>query len=201
MGKDTINKAAIDVGGFIHRLGEGYYAYAAAITILREPKAIDLIPPVESGQSVPVGHIAGKFGGGHFYHFPYYLEQARTNTLITSEMDRVWCVGSLLAISDMLEKYKYFDRNPQLELIRHLRNGVAHGNVFRITDKRNLEKYPARMRIESIERNHPTIYEIKTELNGRQVLFDFIDLADLISAFFFVGSYLLDFGNGKLQSR
>jgi hypothetical protein len=44
---------------------------------------------------------------------------------MVDDLDRVWLVGSLLAIGDALMRHCYFDHAPELELLRHLRNGVA----------------------------------------------------------------------------
>jgi hypothetical protein len=42
-------------------------------------------------------------------------------------------MGALLTLGDALQVHRYFDHSPELELIYHLRNGVAHGNRFTFT--------------------------------------------------------------------
>jgi hypothetical protein len=60
-----------------------------------------------------------------------------TNKAIAEEFPRVWLTGALLAVGDALKDNDYFDHAPELELVYHLRNGVAHGNRF---DIRNLTR-------------------------------------------------------------
>ena len=51
---------------------------------------------------------------------------------MVEELGRVWLVGALLRTGDALQRHHYFNRAPELELLRHLRNGVARRNVFKI---------------------------------------------------------------------
>jgi hypothetical protein len=87
---------------------------------------------------VPVGHVLRKDGTSHVFHFTHFLAQVGSNPAMVDDLDRVWFVGSLLVIGDALTRHRYFDRAPELELLRHLRNGVAHGNAFRIDDPNSL---------------------------------------------------------------
>jgi hypothetical protein len=66
---------------------------------------------------------------------------------MVDDLDRLWLVGALLTIGDALKQHRYFDRAPELELLRHLRNGAAHGNTFRIKNPKELEEYPAHNRL------------------------------------------------------
>ena len=54
-------------------------------------------------------------------------------------------MGAMLTLGDELSVHGYFDRAPILELVYHLRNGVAHGNRFNITKdgKKRLARRPA----------------------------------------------------------
>jgi hypothetical protein len=51
-----------------------------------------------------------------------------------------------LRSGDALERNGYFDRALELELIRHLRNGIAQGNRFDIRDPNKLTKFPTHNR-------------------------------------------------------
>ncbi|OXC78250.1 hypothetical protein [Caballeronia sordidicola] len=44
-------------------------------------------------------------------------------------------MGALLTLGDELGARGYFDRAPILEIVYHLRNGMAHDNRFNIDDR------------------------------------------------------------------
>jgi hypothetical protein len=118
---------------------------------------------------------------------------------MVEELARVWLVGALLRIGDALTKFDYFDHAPELELLYHLRNGVAHGNVFRFTDggKKRLKKYPeAHNRLAWLTSDTKKEFEIALNLQGKRVLFDFMGPADVIDLLKSVGLYLIRMGNG-----
>lgn len=105
---------------------------------------------------------------------------------------RTWGSGALLSLGDELKKHKYFDRGPILEMIYHLRNGVAHGNRFNIDDKgrKRLSNYPAHNRTAATKSPLGTIFEITANTSGC-VLFDYLGPADLIDIFQSVEIHLL----------
>jgi hypothetical protein len=135
------------------------------------------------GELVPIGQI-----GDTKFDFARYLNQARTNPFVIDHMDRVWLTGALLNLGDKLQEDNYFDHAPVLELIYHLRNGIAHGNIFNITNLRRLISYPAHNRVALAK--SPTDYEMVPSLNGTPVLFDFITAPDVLSLFHSVGFHL-----------
>ena len=83
--------------------------------------------------------------------------------------------GALLTLGDDLAQHDYFDRAPELELVRHLRNGIAHGNRIEIRNPTSLERHPAHTGI-MLGQNifNPEFIEIRPELHDTPVLFDFI---------------------------
>ena len=102
--------------------------------------------------------------------------------------------GSLLAVGDALKDNGYFDHAPELELVRHLRNGVAHGNHFDIRYPDELTKYPAHNRDGWFRH---TVFEITPELDGKPVLFDFMEAGDVLDLLFSVASHLDEIGRGE----
>lgn len=81
-------------------------------------------------------------------------------------LGNVFTVG-LMWIGNACKRGKYFDQTPELEFLRHLRNGIAHGNRF---DLRSPEpRRPARFKE----------FEITRALNGQAVLFEFISTGDI----------------------
>jgi hypothetical protein len=139
-------------------------------------------------------YVTRNDGTRHTFDLPYYLNQAHTNPGIVYELPRVWLVGSLLAVGDALgiRPNHYFDHAPVLELIYHLRNGVAHGNVFRIDDKgrKRLEKYPAHNRAARVRSVTKAEFEIKPNLNGQTILFEFMGPGDVLDLLQSVEVYL-----------
>ena len=106
-------------------------------------------------------------------------------------------LNRFLAIGDALSETRYFDHAPELELIYHLRNGVAHGNRFHFTDfgKKRLADHPAHNRFTPF-RTDTTKFEITTALEGQPVLFDFMGPADVLDLLGAVGVYLWRMGQG-----
>jgi hypothetical protein len=140
-------RPAFDIGRMAGRMAQGYYAHKAAIGVAKDPRANSVVPAeVRNDPAVPVGDVTRKDGTGHVYDIHHYLDYARTNLEMTHDLERVWIVGSLIAVGDALDKRDYLDRAPLLELLRHLRNGVAHGNVFDIKNPGKLKKFPAHNR-------------------------------------------------------
>jgi len=199
-----VNQAAFDAGRLAERLAEGYYSYAAALQVARDPRAKKLIGPAPKGHAVPVGYVGRKDGTNHVFHFSHYLEQVRSNDLLADDLQRSWLVGSLVTIGDVLAQNGYFDRAPELELIRHLRNGVAHGNRFYFgrgkSLKDNIEKlkkFPAHNKLASVRGDQKEVFDITDALIGRPVLFDFMGPANILDLMMSVGLYLLRLGNGE----
>jgi hypothetical protein len=188
-------KAALDLGQMAHRMVEGYYMHLAAIHVAKDPRAIFLSPTVEQGQMVPIGRIRHKDGTRHEFHFTQYLAQAGTNPAIAEDLDRVWLVGALLTIGDALKRHSYFDHAPELELLYHLRNGVAHGNTFSINVKR-LHKYPAHNRLAWVRSDSKVEFEITPNLQNQTVLFDFMAPGDILHLLMSVSRYLTQMGMG-----
>jgi hypothetical protein len=73
----------------------------------------------------PNWHCTTRDGSAHTFDFKHYLEQIPTDPRVAADLDRTWLSGAYLVIGDALERNGYFDRAPELELIRHVRNGIA----------------------------------------------------------------------------
>jgi hypothetical protein len=114
-----VNQAAFDAGQLAERLAHGYYAHSAAIAVAADPRSDHLIPPTLPGHVVPIGTVQRKDGTEHAFHFEHFLRLARTDAVVTGELERIWLAGSLLRLGDVLARHHYFDRAPELELVRH----------------------------------------------------------------------------------
>jgi hypothetical protein len=146
---------APSVGLKAQRLAEGYYAFLVAHLVAVNPTSINSLPPLRVGAEAPIGKIPRKDGTHHLLNLRHYLDHLRTDRDLQREFLRVWAMGSLLALGDELQKHGYFDHAPLLELVYHLRNGVAHGNQFNIDSRglRRLAKYSANNRSAAVKRN------------------------------------------------
>jgi hypothetical protein len=189
------NQAAFDISQMAHRMFEGYYTHLAAIQVARDPRAIALSPNLEPGQIVPVGYVVRKDGTRHVFNFTHYLGHAGRDPAMVDDLRRLWLVGALLAIGDALERHDYFDHAPELELLRHLRNGVAHGNTFRINLKR-LTKFPAHNLLAWVRGDNKTEFQITPNLQNQPVLFDFVGPGDILDLLMSVSHYLERMDNG-----
>jgi hypothetical protein len=190
------NQAAFDAGQLAERLSEGYYAHLAAISVATDPRAAQLAPQIRPGHIVPVADVVRKDGTVHVFDFLHFLSLAGSDGLIAAELERVWFAGALLRVGDALAQHQYFDRAPELELIRHLRNGIAHGNRFKIDNPSSLTIFPAHNRLAWVRSDLKSVFEIGSTLNGSEVLFSFMEPGDLLDLLMSVGIYLIRMGNG-----
>jgi hypothetical protein len=185
------------VGQLAQDLASGYYAHAAAIAIARNPRAAILAPPTLPGHLVPIGLVGRKDGTEHAFDFRLFLERGALD--LADQFDRVWLTGALLELGDALAAERYFDRAPVLELIYHLRNGIAHGNRITIDShgRKRLTLYPAHNRQALIRGDKLAEFEIGPGLNGSAVLFDLMGPADVLDLFMSVADHLLRIADGQ----
>jgi hypothetical protein len=162
--------------GFEPRLTE---SESAVLPLNHPPPA-----PRKKGPSAgedPIGKIKRKDGTAHTLNLRHYLDLFREDHGLQREVLRAWAMGALLTLGDELSAHRYFDRAPILELVYHLRNGVAHGNRFNIDKKGKvrLAQYPAHNRSAVVRSPAGVVYEITPSLSG-PLLFDFMGAADVI---------------------
>jgi hypothetical protein len=193
------NQAAFDVGTLAIDMADGYSTHSAALTVVTrlDAQALHRL----AWHPDPVGTAPTKDGSPICFNLYGFLSLAMRRSVIAAELPRVWLAGSLLAVGDALARNSYFDRAPQLELVRHLRNGIAHGNRFDIRDLDKLKEFPAHNRDVWPRRPGRGIFEIIPELDETRVLFDFMEAGDVIEALHDVGVYLKRLGNGEPPPR
>ncbi|HXH92049.1 MAG TPA: hypothetical protein VNN25_10750 [Thermoanaerobaculia bacterium] len=190
------NQSAFDAGQLAERLAQGYYSHLAAIAVATDPRALKLAPRIRPGHTVPVGEVRRKDGTAHAFHFLHFLALAGSDAVIAGELERIWLTGALLRVGDVLAQHQYFDRAPELELLRHLRNGAAHGNRFRIDHPASLARYPAHNRLALVRGDLKPVFEITPELQGQEVLFGYMGAGNVLDLLMSVGLYLVRMGNG-----
>jgi len=152
--------AANEVAQLARDMGAGY---ASHITAWRMPPKIDRNAFVKFISENLTDSVTRKNGPPWTFGVQDTFYEAEVRDRIREEFPRIWLTGSLLRVGDALRDNDYFDHAPELELIYHLRNGVAHGNRFKITNLVRLKKHPAH--------NRDGHFEITPERKGK-VLFD-----------------------------
>jgi hypothetical protein len=93
----------------------------------------------------------------------------------------VWFMVVLSAVGQIASDNGYWDRMPELELLRHLRNGVSHGNHFNLH-----QGQPSRPA-------HFGSHRLTQQNDGDTVLFEFMSAGDLFA--------FLDHIEAHLRSR
>jgi hypothetical protein len=176
-----VKKPSFEIGRLAHRMAQGYYAHAAAVEVSKDPQSKALASTILQGidgQPVTVGYVNRNNKTQHTFDFNHYLDYLNSPSMV-NDLPRVWLVGSLLTIGDALAEQRYFDHAPELELLYHLRNGIAHGNKFNLTKigLERLAKHPAHNKSAKVK---ITEFEVVENLNGMPVLFDFMGPGDIL---------------------
>jgi hypothetical protein len=179
------------VGRLAQNLASGYYAFVVAHLVAVNPRSINSLPPAKALGRDPEGELKRKDGTFHTLNLRFYLDRLRTERDLQGLFLRSWATSAILMLGDELKGYNYFDHAPILELVYHLRNGMAHGNRFNTdkSGKTRLAKHPAHNRHAVVKSPLGTVYEITPNLSG-PVLFEFIGAADVIDLLQSVEVYL-----------
>jgi hypothetical protein len=186
-----LNLDAFRTARLAHRLGGGHYVHSTII---------EVAAGVDRSQSINwniTREVVRKDGTKHIFSFDHYLREAFDNSRTKDDLERVWLTGGLIALADALHQSGYFDRAPHLELVRHLRNGVCHGNRFRIDRPNNLARHPAHNFFASVRSPAGTSFEIIAATHGKTVMFDFMGPADFIDLFLSVEVHLFSLSVGR----
>lgn len=178
-------RAGFEIGRLANRMASGYYASVAALEVARDRRAKELASNILQGidgKPYSVGYVARKDGTKHSFDFRHYLDYL-SDSAVRDDFDKTWLVGALLTVGDALQAHLYLDHNPLFELLYHLRNGIAHGNKFKFTQKglERLKKYPAHNKLAKVKTSE---FEVVESLNKKQVLFCFMGPADILDLLF-----------------
>jgi len=193
------NQAMVDVATLAQRMVSQFFSHHAALYVARDPRAQKFAPPIETGQHVPVLKIPRRDGNAMIMSFDHYLAEVRKPET-RQDFDKVWLIGALLMVGDALGANKYFGRIPEAEIIRHLRNGVAHGNRFSfrrdpIEETSGKLKYPANM-FRYAGRQGMPMHEVDTDRQGTEVLFVWGGPDAIIDCLTVLGVHLWNVGHG-----
>ena len=183
--------SAWDVGLLARRLTTGIYVHSAAVAIARATWGQESPPTAPVTEYLGAGFVRRSDGTAHEYDWCHHIEVARTDLGLNDELDRMWFASAVVLLGDALAAEDYFDRAPILEMVRHLRNGIAHGNRFEIRDPSALAEWPAHTRDAACCSQSGATFEITSELNDMRVLFDYMGPGDVLDVLISVGTRLL----------
>lgn len=176
-------------GRLAYRLRFGLYAHAAALDLARDPATMHAALEAAGGAEPTSGVVVTKDGSTRRYDLTYVMELLQSDHDLRTELDQAWCVSSLVLLGDRLAAENYFDRAPVLEMVRHLRNGIAHGNRFTIRKPAELRRWPAHTRDAAGQSS--LIFEVTPEIDGSPVLFAYMGVGDVLHLLVSVGTHLL----------
>jgi len=194
-----VNQAAVDVATLAQRMVSQYFSHHTSMHVARDPRASAFAPNIEPGQHVPVLRIPRRDGNAMIMSFNHFLEESRKPKAL-EDFDRVWLIGALLMVGDALSANKYFGNIPEAEIIRHLRNGVAHGNRFnfhpRVIDKASGRlKHPANISRYAARQVMPA-HEVEGILQGTELLFVWGGPDAIVDCLTVLGIHLWNVGHG-----
>lgn len=194
-----VNQNAVDVATLTQRMVSQYFSHHASMYVARDPRAQSFAPAIEPGQNVPILKIPRRDGNAMQLWFNHYLAEGLKPTAV-EDFDKVWLMGALLVVGDALGENDYFGHIPEAEIIRHLRNGIAHGNRFSfhrsvIDQGRCKLKYPANISRYAAQQAMPA-HEVDTDLQGTEVLFFWGGPDAVIDCLTALGIHLWNLGHG-----
>jgi hypothetical protein len=162
----------------IVRFKQTYVSNQLGLAVVAHPKRQEVLEGslgINRGSTVKLGR---RHGDGYYEGLDVWesIDAIQGDTEFNRDyVTTVFAVG-ILGIGVKCKKGKYFDQTPELEFLRHVRNGFAHGNRFDI--RKPEPRRPARFKE----------FEIIRALNGQEVLWEYLwpgnifDLLDHVEA-------------------
>ena len=199
MATKIVDQAAVDVATLAQRMVSQFFSHHAALYVARDTRAQKFAPPIETGQYLPGLKIPRRDGNAMIMPFDHYLSEGRKPET-KQDFDKVWLIGALLMVGDALGANRYFGHIPEAEIIRHLRNGVAHGNQFKfdravIDQSSGKLKYPANI-FRYAGRQGMPMHEVDTDRQGTEALFAWGGPDAIIDCLTVLGIHLWNTGHG-----
>ncbi len=171
-------RSAKEIADMLQRLQDYYVAVSTAIILLNDDDALRLLQAkgYDHGSTIRLGRRDNSYYEGiklwDAIHSVCGNAGFNLDFLGSMFMTTLSCAG------DELSKNAYFDKVPVLELFRHLRYGISHGNTFHLIngEPRRTAKFKG--------------FEISPALHGQGVLFEFMSTGDLFDLFDEVKAHL-----------
>jgi hypothetical protein len=180
----TADSPRLETSKLAGRLTRAYYSALVAHYVAANPNSAIPCHPLSRKEGGPLGRIPRKDGTWHTLSLRHYLDAYISDLGI--QEDALWDAptGALLMLGNKLTEYSYFDRLPLLELVRHVRNGLAHGNSFDIRGD-TIDRIHAHNRNAQVKSEKGTVFEVVKSDNDKPVLLDFMlagDALDLLQS-------------------
>lgn len=169
---------AREIADLVERLQATYAATSTALVLLNDPQLEELLTArgYDKGSTIRMGRRDNTYYEGINLWDSIYL--VRGNNQFNLDFLGSLFMTIFLWIGDQLSKNNYFDKTPELEFFRHLRNGMSHGNVFNF--QHGEPRRPA----------HFKSFMITNALQGQPVLFEYISTGDLFDLLDHVKAHL-----------
>lgn len=160
-----------NVTDLIDRLLLCYSANALILNLLiyegTEPllMAID----VQEGSELRVLRSDGSYYAG--IDLWQVIKQTKRNPAFGLDFLSLQLMTIISAVGTVFAEHDYFDQTPELEFLRHLHQGVLHGNSFYLADgePKRLAKFGD--------------FEITADLHGQTIFFEFLMPGDIFDLF------------------
>ena len=176
-------------------LAYGYQTHQSAFEIALNPDVLDYVRRHRNVIN-DIGEIPRLNDKGWQYSKIAWLENRDFRATLEDDFSSAWLSGALITAGDLLARHYYFSRHPMLEMIRHLRNAVAHGNVFRIDSKAKLHDFPANNQGAKFRGwDKTSSFEITPDLHGRKFMFEYMAPGDILDIIASCGFLLLEQAN------
>ena len=169
---------AREIADLIDSLQSVYAATSTALLLLNDDQTIQLLAAkgFDPGATIRLGRQDNTYYEG--IKLRDSINLVRGNARFNLDFLGSQFMTILSWVGDQLSENGYFDKTPELEFFRHLRNGVSHGN--RLNLLHGEPKRPAKFKE----------FEITPTLHGQPVLFEFISTGDLFDLFDHVKNHL-----------
>lgn len=155
----------------IDQLKASYVATSMGLLALNDPGLSELLLRwgLDPGSTVRLGRKDNSYYDGLDVYSA--LGIARGNPAFNLNFMGGLITTAVSWIGAELDANRYFDRSPELEFFRHIRNGVSHGNRFHF---RNREpRRPAMF----------ATFELDASLHGQNILFEYMSTGDVFDLF------------------
>jgi len=166
------------ISQLINQLQTIYAAISTTLITLNDNQILQLLEAkgFDKGSKIRLG----KHDGSYYRNINFWdsINFVRNNNKFNLDFMGMQLSTILLSVGHELKKHHYFDKTPELEFFRHLRNGISHGNKFDF--KHGEPRRPAKFKN----------FEIASSLQGEDVLFKFIKPGDLFELFDHIKKHL-----------
>lgn len=162
---------ALEIADLIDRLQATYAAWSAALFLSNDDQVLQML--VKKGFDPDSTVRLGRQDNTYYDRIRVWdsINLIRGNSQFNLDFLNSMFMTTLCWVGNELKKNKYFDKTPELEFFRHLRNGVSHGNRFNFQGKEP--------RLKSEFKG----FKITRDLEGQAVLFKFMSTGDLFDLF------------------